>query len=180
MSTRRLRRIATGCGLAIAATSLVSCSANAAHHTTTSAPSQASTAVATRWWSNSAVDSGSTIDASRPDSAAANLQPSRTDYCGMLEQTIASGKSPLSGMAASDPALRNTMTAFIGELEKVAPAEVSADWQVVGTAVLGLVNAGGKAPKTAAVDGTAVQNATAAIAADAESGCGVDLSPEVP
>jgi hypothetical protein len=176
----RTRLLTGSCTLAVAAGSLVACTSSTHRATTPTGAPTGSTVASVRWWSNSQVQAGSTIDASKPDAAVAKLQPSRTDYCHMLTQTVASGKSPLAGVAATDPKLRSSMTAFIGELQKVAPAAVSSDWKVVGTAVLALVNAGGKAPKASAVDGAALQKASAAIAADASSSCGVDLAAQTP
>lgn len=176
----RTRILTRGCTLAAAIGSLVACTSSGHLATTSTGAQTGSTTASVRWWSNSAVQAGSTIDATRPDVAAARLQPSRTDYCHMLTQTLASGKSPLAGVGAADPRLRSAMTAFISELQKVAPASVSADWRVVGGAVLALVNAGGKAPKGSSLDGTAVEKAAAAIAADAGHSCGVNLSAHVP
>jgi hypothetical protein len=171
----RFRRGAAGCALALAATSVVSCSSSAAHR---SGPDSASAdqTVATRWWSNSAVQTGSKISKTRPDSAVTKLHPSRKDYCGMLEQTVAAGKALLPHGAASDPAVIDSLSAFIGELQKVAPAEVAADWQVLGKAMLALVKAGGKAPKTPVVDGATVNTAATSVAADAKQICRIDLS----
>ena len=166
-----------GAGVAgILAISVVSCSPHVVHHPATRGESGSSNLVPTRWWSNSAVSTGSTIDQSHPDSAAAKLHPSRHDYCRMLEQTLAAGKTILSGASASDPALIDSMTAFISELQRVAPAEVTAAWRVLGKTVLALVESGGVAPKASGGDGAAIQSAAAAVAADAKMNCNVDLS----
>jgi hypothetical protein len=94
----------------------------------------------------------------------------------MLRQTVTAGKAVLPHGAASDPVLIQSLSAFIGELQKVAPPAVAADWQVLGQAILPLVKAGGKAPKTSTLDGATVQKAAASVADDAKRSCGVDLS----
>lgn len=94
----------------------------------------------------------------------------------MLGQTVAAGKTVLPHGAAADPLLIQSLSDFIGELQKVAPAAVAADWQVLGRAILPLVKAGGKAPKTSALDGATVQKAALTVADDAKRSCGVDLS----
>jgi hypothetical protein len=173
---RKLRRTAVGCLAAVVAATLTGCSSSAAHPRSTSAPANAAAVAATRWWSNSAVHSGSTLARNHPDSALSKLRPSRKDYCGMLRQTVTAGKTVLPHGAASDPLLIESLSAFIGELQKVAPPAVAADWQLLGYAILPLVKAGGKAPKTSALDGPTVQKAASAVAADAKRSCGVDLS----
>ena len=175
-ATAWLRRAALGCSLAVVAAAAVGCTSSAAHHAASSSGSGGSSTVAARWWSNSAAHVGSTIDKGHADAAVAKLHQSRADYCGMIRQTAAAGKTILPGVAAADPALISTMIAFVSELQKVAPNEVAADWQVIGKAVMTLVKSGGTAPKTPQVDGAAIQKAAAAVAADAEKNCHVDLS----
>jgi hypothetical protein len=169
-------RIAGLCLSAIIAMTLVGCTSHAGRSATATGTSSGSTVVAKRWWSNSAVTAGSTIDAAHPKSAAAKLHPSRDDYCRMIEQTLAAGKSILPQARASDPAYIESMTAFIGELQKVAPAEITADWRVVGTAVVTLVRSGGVAPKTGSGDAAAIERATSEVATDAKKNCDVDLA----
>jgi hypothetical protein len=176
MRNALLRRASVTCALAVVATSVVSCTSSPSRSDGGTSRPQVSTTVATRWWSNSAVQTGSKISKTRPDSAVTKLHPSRKDYCGMLEQTVAAGKALLPHGAASDPAVIDSLSAFIGELQKVAPAEVAADWQVLGKAMLALVKAGGKAPKTPVVDGATVNTAATSVAADAKQICRIDLS----
>jgi hypothetical protein len=165
-------------GLALTGTAVTvaGCSASGSHHGQPTGGSSTSTGSATRWWSNNAAAIGSTIAIDAPDQAAAKLHPSRVDYCGMLEQAVHQGQSLISNVGASDPALVATMTAFFTELKKVAPAEVAADWQVTGTAMLALVQARGKAPTSAPVDGTAIRAAADRIAVDAKRSCHIDLA----
>jgi hypothetical protein len=141
---------------------------------TSSAPT--STFVATRWWSNAAVTAGSKIDPKHPDAAAKDLHPSEADYCGMLKQTLAAGKSILPDITSTDPALLTSAKAFIAEIEKVAPAGITAEWQLVGPAVLSLVKSGGDTGSLPAVDLGALTKAADAINTDSLANCGVDLS----
>jgi len=141
-----------------------------------SSPSSPSSFVATRWWSNSAVAVGSKISSAHPDAAATDLHASQADYCGMLKQTVAAGKSLLPGLTATDPALVTSTKAFVAEIEKVAPAGITAQWQVLGPAVLTVVKSGGDTSALPSVDLGAVTKAATAIASDSVKNCGVDLA----
>ena len=171
-----LRPLLVGLALTSTAATVAGCSAGGSQHGQPADGSGASTESATRWWSNNAAALGSTIAIGQPDDAVAKLQPSRSDYCGMLEQAVHTGQSLIPNVRASDPALVATMTAFFTELEKVAPADVATDWQVAGKAMLALVQAGGKAPKNAAVDAAGIRAAATRIAVDAQRSCNVDLA----
>jgi hypothetical protein len=156
---------------------LVACTGGrpgAPHANSSSASS--SSLVATRWWSNAAATSGSTIDAKQPLAAAARLHASRSEYCGMLRQTVGAGKSILPGVTVNDPALLTTTRAFIGEIQAVAPSSVAASWRVVGRIVLALVTSLGDAPKVSAIHATGLRQAADAIATDAASRCHVNVS----
>jgi hypothetical protein len=135
-----------------------------------------SSLVATRWWSNSAAQAGSTIDPDHPDEAAAHLRTSPADYCGMLRATVAAGRSILPNVTANDPALLTSTKAFVAELEAVAPSSVAGSWKVLGSAVLTLVASGGDPTKVKGVDAAAVRAAASTVAADAKHSCGVDLN----
>lgn len=139
-------------------------------------PSTPSTFVPTRWWANTVVTAGSTIDPKHPDAAAASLTPSKDDYCHMLDDTLAAGKSILPGIGATDPALLTSTEAFVAELTKAAPTEVSASWKLLGPTVVALVKSGGSQTALPSVDAAAVQQAATQIAAHARAVCGVDLS----
>jgi hypothetical protein len=169
------RRVAGAGVAAVLATALLSCSPRTVHQQATIDDSGSAKLVATRWWSNSAVRTGSTIDQARPDSAVARLHPSRREYCGMLEQTRAAGKTILPGAIGSDPALIESMTAFFSELQQVAPSEINAAWRVLGPTVRALVKSGGVAPTTSDGDAAAIREAANAVAADAKKNCNVDL-----
>jgi hypothetical protein len=132
-----------------------------------------SAAPVTRWWSNSAEQAKTVIDAGNPAAAARKLKPSRTEYCGMLADTLAAGRSVLSGVSADDPQLATATKAFVAELTSVAPTELRADWTTVGGAMVALVDA-----KTSAahVDSAKVSAAVTAIGADAKAHCNLDLS----
>jgi hypothetical protein len=168
------------CAAVAIAASVAGCTStqqkNAADLGTSSAPAPASTFVATRWWSNAAVTAGSKIDPKHPDAAAKDLHPSQADYCGMLKQTLAAGKSILPDITSTDPALLTSAKAFIAEIEKVAPAGITAQWQLVGPAVLSLVKSGGDTGSLPAVDLGALTKAADAINTDSLAHCGVDLS----
>jgi hypothetical protein len=182
------RRTATLCALLAVAPIAAACSGGgggggggSAKDDATNTPTTSSGVVATRWWSNSEVKAGSTIAAGSPDAAVSKLHASRTDYCTMLRQTVAAGKSILPGVSAADPALLTSSKAFVGEIQKVAPAAVASSWRVLGTAVIALVESRGDTTKaTKEVDAAAVQKAGSAIASDAKRSCGVDLSAAKP
>lgn len=141
-------------------------------------PTQTSAAPvqAVRWWSNNAVSAGSTIDKLNPTAAAGRLHTSQDQYCSMLRQTVRAGRSILPNVTAKDPALLTSISAFLSELEAVAPARVAGPWRVVGSAVITLVASGGDASKVHGVDAAAVRTAVSTVAADAKHSCGVDLS----
>ena len=132
--------------------------------------------VATRWWSNSAHQVGSVLDTKHPEAGTAGLTVSPTDYCGMLRQTVAAGRSILPGVTANDPALLTSTRAFLAELEAVAPPSVAGPWQVLGHAVITFVESGGDSTAVKTVDAAAVRKAAGTVAADAKHSCGVDLS----
>jgi hypothetical protein len=145
------------------------------------APTSSSGVVATRWWSNTEVKAGSTIEPGSPDAAVSKLHASRTDYCTMLRQTLAAGKSILPGVTAADPALLISSKAFVGEIQKVAPSAIASSWRVLGTAVIALVESRGDTTKaTKEIDAAAVQKAGSTVASDAKHSCGVDLSAAKP
>lgn len=148
--------------------------------TDSSAASAEPTAVATRWWSNGAEAVGSTIDPKNPGAGAANLQPSRPEYCAMLQQTVTAGASILPGVSAQDPALLASTEAFVTEIQHLAPDTAHAAWQTLGSAVITIVKSGGDASKIGAVDQKSVSAAEAVIAADAKTSCGLDLSAAGP
>ena len=157
------RRVAVICSMLAVAGSAAACTGGHQADQATTAPSTnsstaaVSTTIATRWWSNSAAQSGSRIDPAHPDAVASKLHPSRSDYCQMLKQTLAAKKSILPGVAATDPALLASTKAFVSELEAVAPTPVTGSWRLLGSAVTSLVASGGDATKVKGVDAAAVQ-----------------------
>lgn len=175
------RRVAAACALVAAAPFATACTGGsgapgAAPSITFGEPSFSSALVATRWWSNSANTLGSVLDTKHPEAGAAGLSVSPTDYCGMLRQTVAAGKSILPGVTANDPALLTSTRAFLAELEAVAPPSVAGSWQVLGHAVITFVESGGDSTTVKRVDAAAVRKAASTVAADAKHSCGVDLS----
>jgi len=94
----------------------------------------------------------------------------------MLKQTVAAGKSLLPGLTATDPALVTSTKAFVAEIEKVAPAGITAQWQVLGPAVLTVVKSGGDITALPSADLGPAITAANAITADSKKNCGVDLS----
>lgn len=171
------RAVMAGAAVVLAAT-VAGCTSShpkkaADHGTSSSSPS---TFVATRWWSNTAVTVGSKIDPAHPDAAAKDLHPSQADYCTMLKQTVAAGRSILPDLTSNDPALLTSAKAFIAEIEKVAPAGITAQWQLVGPAVLSLVKSGGDTGSLPSLNLGALTAAANAINADSVTNCGVDLS----
>lgn len=176
---RWARAATAGGALAVAAAAVAGCTSPATHSaepsTGPSVASNPSGASAVRWWSNGAVGSGSAVDPANPAAAAAQLSPSAEQYCAMLRQTVAAGKSVLSDVTANDPALLASTKAFIAEIEAVAPPSVAGPWRVLGPAVLTLVDSGGDSTKVKGIDAAAVRKAATAVAADAKHSCGVDL-----
>lgn len=174
---RCVRRAAVAYAAIAVAAYVAGCSStqhkNAGEHGTSSPPA---TSVATRWWSNAAVTAGSKIDPEHPDAAAKDLHPSQADYCAMLKQTVAAEKSILPDVTSANPALLTSAKAFIAEIEKVAPAGITAEWQLVGPAVLSLVQPGGDTGSLPTVDLGALTTAANAINDDSLANCGVDLS----
>jgi hypothetical protein len=142
----------------------------------TSTRSVAGALVATRWWSNSAATTGSRINPDQPGAVAAKLHPSQSEYCQMLSQTLAAGKSILPGATASDPALLTSTEAFVAEVQRVAPASVHSQWQVVGDAIVGFVKSTGSSVGKSAVSTTTLTSDVAAISADAKQNCHLDLT----
>lgn len=133
---------------------------------------------ATRWWSNNAAAAGSTIAPQDPTAAAAKLDASRTEYCQMLTQTLAVGKSLLPSAEAKDPRLLPTTEAFVSEIQAVAPANVQSSWKVLGPVILALVRSGGALPTNNSGQ-TSNFAAAQTINADAKANCHVDLSSVV-
>jgi hypothetical protein len=109
--------------------------------------------------------------------AAAKWWQNGSGYCGMLEQTLKAGKSILPNASASDPTLHGVTTAFISDLERVAPANVAPSWKVLGDLIIKLVQANGDPSAVKGVDVAKVQAAVAAVSTDAKSRCGVKLAP---
>jgi hypothetical protein len=162
----------------VATAAIGGCTSAASKSTERSAP--ASGVAATRWWSNSAAQAGSHIDMKDPRAAAVKLHGSATDYCSMLRQTVAAGKSILPGVTAKDPALLASTKAFVSEIRAVAPSAVAGPWKVLGEAVIAVVASGGALGEVKGVDAAAVQTAATTVAADAKRNCHVDLSAAAP
>ena len=97
-------------------------------------------------------------------------------YCGLLKQTLSAGHSILPGASATDPALHAVTTAFVAELEHVAPAAVAPSWQVLGKLINSLVQANGDPGAVAGVNPAQVRSAVKTVSTDARARCGVNLS----
>ena len=164
----------TGALAAIALASTAACSGGSP-----SALRQASSAPApalSRWWSNSAVTAGSTVDPAHPNAADSRLHASAPDYCGMLQQTLAAGRSILPGGSQGLPLA--TLQAFVGELQQVAPPEVAGQWRILGSAILAFARSNGTSLGTSG-NPSAVANAAASISTNARAACEVNLSASV-
>jgi hypothetical protein len=162
----------------VSAVFMTACSAGSpSTHTTSSSTGSTAAASVTRWWSDSAAPKNSTIHASDPSAAAAKLRPNRVGYCSLLSQTqqgIASIAHDYSGQR-----LEVAVTAFLDELEALAPGTLGQEWRTVGSSILGVVNSqgqGGKSLLPAGVTKAEVDAASKAISADASSFCHLDLS----
>jgi hypothetical protein len=179
-----MRQLTAACLTLAAATTLAACSGSGSGSDsptsgapvatgTNSAPTPQST-IATRWWSNGAASDGSTIDPSDPTAAAGKLKPNRDQYCTMLKETVAAGRSILPGATANDPRLLASTEAFVAELQAVAPTQVSAQWKTLGGVLVQFVKTGGKS--TGDIATTKLTAAATVISTDAKSRCGVDIS----
>jgi hypothetical protein len=162
--------IALGTACAVAS---CSSAAGSPHRASTHGGSAAP--AATRWWSNGAASAGSTLSAGK-DSAAQRLQPSRAEYCTMLRQTVAAGRSILRDAGTTAPAVTTATKAFVAEVKAVAPAEVSTAWQTLGNAVVSLVAGPDGAAAAQLLGAPAVQHASAIVVMDAKARCHVDLT----
>lgn len=94
----------------------------------------------------------------------------------MLTDTLAAGKSVLPGVTATDPALVTATVAFVNELSRVAPTSVRDDWKTLGSVIVALAKSGGRLASVQGVDNKAVAKAVTAVAGDAKTACGIDLS----
>jgi hypothetical protein len=176
--SRCVRRAVLACAASVVAVSVAGCTST--HHETAANGTSPSTFVATRWWSNAAVTAGSTISPAHPDAAAKELHPSKADYCGMLKQTLQAGKAILPSGKADDPKLVIGTEAFVAEIQKVAPAEVSGSWQVLGPTILAIVKGGGNLPSGSTSVNAKNLLAAQAINTDSKKNCGgLDLSSVV-
>jgi len=168
-----VRAVAAVALAAAVGSGVVGCST--AHHSSPGAAGATSPSAApvARWWSNAVVSQGSTVDPAHPSAAAAALHPSQSDYCGMLSQTLAAGKSVLSTTSAIP---LDTLEAFVTEISRVAPASLTSAWHTVGSAVVGYVRSGGTSLGTGAASAAQLDQAAAAISADASATCHLTLS----
>jgi hypothetical protein len=101
---------------------------------------------------------------------------SATDYCGILRDTLRAGHSILPGAKAGDPALLTATKGFVASITAAAPSAIRGQWQVLGPAVIQLVESGGMASQMSGVNTRLVAQAGAAIAADAKTRCHLDIS----
>jgi hypothetical protein len=171
-----MRRTGSGRTAAVVATlcaamAVAGCSSHSSSKKPTATP-------ATRWWSNAAVSSGSTIDPGDPSAAAAKLHSSRSDYCGMLKSALSNGSAILASSAGAAGQRQVVVDeAFVAEVEAVAPSEVVPQWQVIGPVILQIARSGSTAlPSASAAQNTANLNAAVAINNDAKKNCRLDLS----
>jgi hypothetical protein len=144
---------------------------------TASPPSQRAASIATRFWSGGAGAPGATIDPAQP--AAPPAHASAGAYCQILSSTAAAGVDVLHGVGANDPALATTTRAWLADVQAAAPTSLSAQWKLLGQAMLTLVESGsspGTAKLPSGVAAAQVSAATAAISADAKANCGLDLA----
>lgn len=166
--------------LAAVAATLVGCCACTGSSRPPEPPAATSAAghtyAAQRWWSNHAASSGSSIAANGPDAAVVALRPSRTDYCGMLRQTTAAGKSLFAGVAPGDAGMQATVRAFVAEISAVAPSDVARAWHALGKMIVAVSASGGDLGRVSGVNTGRVRAAAATIAADAATQCHLKLT----
>lgn len=168
-SWRRGARLSATAAASVLALVLTGCSSGSAAGGSATPQPQAG-----RWWSNGAAAVGSNVDASDPTAAAARLRPSQKDYCGMLAETMKSGRSVLPGAGGSGSVA--TLRAFVAEIQQVAPAEVSGAWRVLGPALVGFASSQGSSLGTSSADATSLSLAAQRISAHAAKVCHVDLA----
>lgn len=172
MSSRLVLAALAGLAGLLGLATLAACTA-----TTSSPLTHPATSVATRFWSGGAGAAGSTIDPAHP--AATPAHPSAGAYCQILTSSSAAGVNVLQGVAANDPKLATTTRAWLADVQAAAPTPLSAQWKLLGQALLALVSSGaspGAAKLPSGVTAAQVTAASAAISADAKANCGIDLS----
>jgi hypothetical protein len=133
------------------------------------------TAPAQLWWSNRAARAGSAVAMHGVDPAVAALRPSRDDYCTMLRQTKAAGRTLFAGVTPDDAAMRATIRAFVAEISAVAPANLARAWSTVGAAIVAVSSSGGDVGHVKGIDAATVRQSAATIAADASAHCRLTL-----
>ena len=163
---------------------LAGCGGSSAKHALPPAPSSGGSTAATaagksfkavRWWSNSAAALGSSVDVAHPTALAAKLHASRADYCQMLTQTKAAGKTLFTGVVATNADLQLTITAFTAEIEAVAPSQVSGAWRTLGRAIVTMARSGGDVAHLKGINAKSVQAAAATISRDAVTACHLSI-----
>ncbi len=170
-AVRRLLSLGSAGLIAVMASTACSGSQHAGSGSTPSAPNST---VATRWWSDNAADKGSTISLGDPTAAAGKLHPDRREYCTMLQQTVAAGKSILPGVTRADPRLLASTEAFVSELQQVAPSQVSKQWKLLGDALVEFVKSQGQSLGSVTTQQMAV--AAQVISTDASQQCHVNVA----
>ena len=171
-----MRRFRTGIIVTVAMTlSVAGCGGSSPSH-----PAMpASTTVATRWWQDDAAAVGSTINPNNPTAAARKLHPDRQSYCTILSETVSAGHNILAGVSATDPATLVTVTAWLAELQAVAPTQLDAAWHTMSSAITTLIGSHGSATSPlvpAGMTAAQISQASQTIAADAKSSCGLTLA----
>lgn len=133
----------------------------------------------TRWWETPRSAAGSEIDAADPEAGARSLSPDRDAYCAILEQTAERGEGFIP--ADIDPANENYVaasSAFVHEVQALAPAEVREDWETYGAMLLALFESGGDIESLLLPDAlTAEQIDAAAVAIDEDARARCGLTP---
>ena len=102
---------------------------------------------------------------------------SPTDYCQALDDTLAAGGNLFAiDTDAASPEYTATATAFIRDIQGLAPAELEDAWDTLGGVLLAMIDSGGDATQLdlpAGVESADVDAASIAISAHAEDTCGL-------
>jgi hypothetical protein len=173
-------RVGVMAGVGIASVMLMTGCGAGAHPSSSTAPSAAVSpagVAAARWWSDSAAAKDSTIRATDPSFAAAKLRPDRATYCSLLSQTQQS--IAMIARTYSGQRLQVAVTAFLDELEAVAPGALAQEWRTVGSSMLAVIDSQGRSGKALLPAGMTKNDVNAAskrISADASSECNLTLA----
>lgn len=131
-----------------------------------------------RWWSTPDEEVGSIIDGSEGDSSV-DLEPNLGAYCQALDDTVSAGNGLFpEGVDPASDEYAESVTAFVREMQAMAPDEMQDAWQDLGGVMLAIVAARGDASKLdlpAEATEASIASASDTISAHAQSDCGLSI-----